>query len=278
MRRLLAATAAAATLLLTCQVETDEPWDYGTRAVVPTSVATSAPLPTATPDDGLREVYATAIAAATERAGRPTRTPYPTYVPIPTPDPTGNITSRYSAYIAQVAAKLGIPDPDVTIVDYNHSALAQAAISPARLAVNPDLEAFYIPKANVIALVTEASQVVDNYILWHEVSHAIHNMLGAPNCEHTIVGSEEEVFCNHNREFLYLEKAVWGAFNLVRGRDVNFGTVDDCAEAMALGQQGVGRAFVRKGEVGSGVGFSIVYVRNAPDPDGDGVVCETDGS
>ena len=272
---------AVFSLLLVAQAEIDETWDYGQRAVIHTPRSTHQPTavrPTSTPDTELQKVYATAIAAATERAGRPTRTPYPTYVPTPTPGVSGDMSGRYNAYIAKVAAKLGVSDPKVTVVDYNRSELAQLAINPAVIAANPDLEAFYIPQANTIALVTNRSRSVHHKIFWHEVTHALHNMLGAPDCSHTTVRSEAESICNHNREFLYLEKVVWGAFNLIMNRNINFGTIDNCEEAIALGRQGFGRAFVRKGEIGSGIGFSIVYVSNAPDPDGDGVVCEVGGS
>ena len=91
---------------------------------------TRTPKPTSTPDlhatmsarvlgnvatarasNALEGVYATAIAEATERAGRPPATPYPTYVPTLTPGPGGNITARYKEHIDKVAAKLGIPSP-----------------------------------------------------------------------------------------------------------------------------------------------------------------------
>lgn len=275
-RRFLSGMAVAIlSLCLMAQAEIDEPWNVGLRQILPVPTRapqpTPLPRPTSTPDPELQKIYATAIAAATERAGSPPATPYPTYVPIPTSGPGGDITGRYNEYIAKVVDKLGVPNPNVTVVDYNLSALAQLHISPAEVARHPELAAFYFRRTNMIALITPISKVLDHYTLWHEFTHAL---IDAPDCGETDRLSVEENVCVHNREFLYLEKDVWETFNLVMNRDIGYGVADSCELARAI----FPLTATRRGDSGSGVGFPVVFVNNEPDADGDGVVCERGGS
>lgn len=223
----------------------------------------------------LESIHATAIAAATERAGKPLATPYPTYVPVPTPGSGGDITGRYEEHIAKVAAKLGVPNPNVTVVDYNLSALAQLHISPALVASRPELGGFYYRRANMIVLITPLSKLLDGFVLWHEVTHSL---LVPPDCRGMARLSEEESICVHNRHFLYSEKKVWQAFNLITNRDIDYGVFDSCEQAMAAARQPALRTILRRGDSGSGRGIPVVHVNNALDADADGVVCETGGS
>ena len=273
-RRLLGVSIAILSLSLTAQAEMDLEHDYGSRVIIRTPTPTfqpPQPTSTPTPDPVLQSIYATAIAAATERAGRPPSTPYPTYVtaaPTTTPGMGGDITDRYKDYISKVADKVGVPDPNVTVVDYHHSALAQLRISPSQVASRPDLAGFYFRPSNMIVLITPMSKFLDHYTLWHEVTHAL---MDAPDCDGMTLLSVEESACVHDKQFLYLEKAVWQAFNQIMNRDISYGAVDTCEQAKAAG------FYTRQGEIGPGVGYPIAYV-NQPDADGDGVVCEVERS